>query len=106
MSVSQATRDREQDKLYVTDAELIRRIGVPLKLGRRVLGQLDRFGGFPAKQEMWGWRRYWPHVQEWLERSSDMFRDDAARLIPENRARTRSPRQSSLRHPHAEGSRD
>ena len=66
-----ATLDREKDKLYVTDAELIRRLGVPFRLGRRVLAELDRnrLSGFPRKQELWGNRRFWPHVMAWLDRT-------------------------------------
>jgi ribosomal protein S25 len=35
------TIEREQDKLYVTDAEMIRRMGVPEKLARPVIRELD-----------------------------------------------------------------
>jgi hypothetical protein len=66
-----ATLDREKDKLYVTDVELIRRLGVPYRLGRRVIAGLDqdRLSGFPPKQKLWGNRRYWPHVSAWLDRT-------------------------------------
>jgi hypothetical protein len=57
------TIEHEKDKLFVTDAELIRRIGVPAKIARVALRLLDtKPGGFPKKQKLWGDRRYWPAV--------------------------------------------
>lgn len=71
------TLDREKDKLYVTDAELIRRLGVPEKLGRAVLHSLDRTRGlgFPPKQKLWGDRRYWPAVKAFLDRTGGLTMD-------------------------------
>ena len=71
------TLERERDKLYVTDAELIRRIGVPAKIARAALQVLDanRTSGFPRKQKLWGDRRYWPAVQAYFERNNGMFPD-------------------------------
>lgn len=101
--VQDATKEREREKLLVTDSELLRRLGMPEKDGRRVLGFLDaKQSGFPPKLKMWGGRRWWPHVEEWMARSSGMLTDDAARLIPEHRHRSRPPRHPSLRSP-AEG---
>lgn len=103
MTVSAATKQREQDKLMLTDAELIRRLGVPEDIGRRVLRFLDeKRTGFPRKQKLWGDRRYWPAVEKWLERNCGMLDEGAARLIPENRNRNRPPSPSFLRSP-AEG---
>ena len=68
-----STIEREKDKLYVTDAELIRRLGVPERLGRRNIAALDanpRISGFPQPSPFWGNRRYWPAVQAWLERTN------------------------------------
>lgn len=60
--------EQEQDKLLVTDAELIRRLGVPEKIGRLALKALDEApSGFPRKQKLWGDRRYWPAVLAYLE---------------------------------------
>jgi hypothetical protein len=101
--VLDATKEREREKLLVTDAELLRRLGMPEKDGRRVLGFLDaKQSGFPPRLKMWGGRRWWPHVEAWMSRSSGMLLDDAARLIPEPRPRSRLPRHSPLRSP-AEG---
>ena len=58
--------------LYVTDAEMIRRMGVPEKIARRRIRDLDarhQTTGFPQKQKLWGDRRYWPAVKSWLERT-------------------------------------
>ena len=67
------TIDR-QDTLYITDAELIRRMGVPEKIARPVLTALDndRRSGFPRKQELWGNRRYWPAVKAYLDRTNGL----------------------------------
>jgi len=101
---NEATLERERWKLYVTDAELIRKLGVPEKLARRVIRELDaKPTGFPRKQKLWGNRRYWPAVERYLEASNAMMRDGADRLATENRDRTRLPRQSSLRSHPAEG---
>jgi hypothetical protein len=68
---SQEKRDREKDKLFVTDAELIRKLGVPEKHARRVIQALDenRPSGFPPKQTLWADRRYWPAVKAWLDKN-------------------------------------
>ena len=59
-----------RDTLFVTDAELIRRIGVPEKIARSVIKQLDarRATEFPQKSPLWGNRRYWPAVRAYLDR--------------------------------------
>ena len=62
------TLEREQDKLWVTDAELIRRIGVPEKTAREALRMAEAKEGFPRKQKMWGDRRYWPAVKAYFDR--------------------------------------
>jgi hypothetical protein len=64
------TVDREKDKLFVTDAELIRRLGVPEKAARAAIYMLDRKGDsvFPPKLALWGDRRYWPAVRAWFDR--------------------------------------
>ena len=62
------TLERESSKLWVTDAELIRRMGVPEKIAREQLRMLDRTGsGFPKKQKIWGDRRYYPAVQAYFD---------------------------------------
>lgn len=56
--------------LYVTDEELIARLGAPEKVAKdalRVLDQECRNNRFPQKQKLWGNRRYWPAVKAWLD---------------------------------------
>lgn len=56
------------ETLFVTDAELIRRLGVPEKKARRLIQTLDqKKAGFPQKQKLWGDRRYWPDVKAYLD---------------------------------------
>lgn len=55
---------------WVTDAELIRRSGIPEKKLRPILRALDRNprSAFPKKDKLWGDRRHWPSVQDyWKE---------------------------------------
>jgi hypothetical protein len=59
---------REKDKLYLTDAELIRRLGVPEKTLRPLLPALETKQGFPKKSAFFGDRRYWPAVKAWLDK--------------------------------------
>jgi len=64
-----ATIEREKAKLWVTDAELIRRMGVPEQQAREALRMLDaKQTGFPRKQKLWGDRRYWPDVKAYFDR--------------------------------------
>lgn len=57
------------ETLFVTDAELIRRIGVPEKIARYVIKQLDdKRSDWPKKDRLWGNRRYWPAVRAYLDR--------------------------------------
>jgi len=72
-----------RETLWVTDAELIRRSGVPEKIARATIQELDRnrLSGFPQKQKIWGNRRYWPAVKAYFERmnSSKMGTSDNRR---------------------------
>lgn len=74
MSSPAAQVDR-QDTLYITDAELIRRLGVPEKIARQAIAIYDkdpRRNGFPQKNALWGKRRYWPAVKAWLDRNNGL----------------------------------
>jgi hypothetical protein len=59
--------------LFVDDAELIRRLGVPEKIARPAIYVLEakRDSGFPQKQALWGNRRYWPAVRAWFDQQYD-----------------------------------
>ena len=60
--------------LFVTDTEMIRRIGVPEKIARAAIKALDEnpLSGFPQKSELWGNRRYWPAVEAWFREQQDL----------------------------------
>lgn len=62
------TLEHEKDKLYLTDAELIRRLGVPDKIARQTISVLEAKHGFPRKNALFGGRRYWPAVKAYLDR--------------------------------------
>jgi hypothetical protein len=66
------TLEREKDKLYLTDAELIRRLGVPDRTLRTMLPALESKFGFPPKQPLFGGRRYWPAVKTWLDKHNGL----------------------------------
>lgn len=70
------TIEREKDKLYVTDVEIIRRLGVPERVGRMMIQHLTDRGGFPPKQKLWGNRRFWPAVERYLYRENGLTVDD------------------------------
>lgn len=69
------TLEREKDKLYLTDAELIRRIGVPDKTMRSMLPGLEKHYNFPKKSPIFKGRRYWPAVKTWLDRHNGINMD-------------------------------
>jgi hypothetical protein len=55
---------------FVTDAELIERMNLPEKIGRRALAALDagvqNTRKFPGKDPRFGGRRYLPAVVQWF----------------------------------------
>jgi hypothetical protein len=59
--------DETHTGLFVTDAELIRRLGVPEKTARAAIRELERRPGFPRKDPLFGDRRFWPAVAAYLE---------------------------------------
>lgn len=66
---SAETLEREKDKLWVNDAELIRWMGMPEKQGYETLRMLEAKGnGFPRKQKLWGDRRYKPAVKAYFDK--------------------------------------
>lgn len=62
-------RSKKRGGLFVTDAELLERLGIPEKIGYEALRMLDsdRVSGFPKKDQFWGGRRYWPAVRAFLD---------------------------------------
>lgn len=69
ISTQEVETDARHDTLYVTDAELIRRLGAPRDKTRMVIQSLDNNprSGFPKKQKLWGERRYWPAVKAYFD---------------------------------------
>lgn len=57
------------DKEWVTDAELIKRSGVPRDTMRRNLREYDAKPhlGFPKKYKPYGDRRHWPSVKAYFD---------------------------------------
>jgi hypothetical protein len=76
---SERTLEREKDKLYLTDAELIRRLGVPEKVLRPMLPGLEKHYGFPKRSVLFGNRRYWPTVKAWLDKYNGLPLEDGQR---------------------------
>lgn len=71
----EATLEREKDKLFITDAELIRWLGLDPKVARPVILMLDAQAaktGFPQKQKLWGGKRYKPALKAWLDKSNGL----------------------------------
>ena len=66
--------DDTRETLWITDAELIRRIGVPEKIARSRLLFFDSKPQyqFPRKSKMWGNRRYWPAVKAFFDKNQGM----------------------------------
>ena len=63
-----------QPTLFVTEAEMIRRIGVPEKIARAAIRALDEnpHSRFPKKSALWGNRRYWPAVEVWFQEQHEI----------------------------------
>lgn len=64
---SPETLDREKDKRFVTDAELCRLLGVPARIAKPTIQELETKHGFPKKLKLWGNRRYLPAVLAYLD---------------------------------------
>jgi hypothetical protein len=62
------------ETLWITDAEMIRRLGVPEKIMRPVIKALDqdRRSQFPRKVALYGDRRYWPAVKAYMDRTNGL----------------------------------
>lgn len=65
---SEEDTSTSRDGLWVTDAEIIRRLGVSEKTGYTAIHRLEKSGlGFPEKQKVWGKKRYWPAVRDFFD---------------------------------------
>jgi hypothetical protein len=67
--VEEAGADENVDALYLSDRQIIRRLGLGEKFGRRVLHELDKVhpgrARYPQKDPLFGNRRFWPAVLKW-----------------------------------------
>lgn len=87
---SPESREREKDKLYVLDAELIRILGLPERVGRVAIRDwAARDPSFPRKQELLGGRRYLPAVRAWLDRRNGLKMDVSVTEEPRRERRVR-----------------
>lgn len=64
----------ERETLWVTDAEMIRRMGASEKVARDAIRMLDHDprSGFPRKNKLWGNKRYWPAVKAYLDKANGL----------------------------------
>lgn len=69
--------ERKKDTLFVTDAEICRRLGLSEKLARPTILFLEDKHNFPRKHKLWGNRRYWPAVKEYLDRMGGLTMPEA-----------------------------
>lgn len=67
MNITPETAERKKTRLYITDAELVRRLGVPEKRLRLILPELEKKYNFPKKSPIFGDLRYWPAVKLWFD---------------------------------------
>jgi hypothetical protein len=81
--------DAKAPTLFVTDAQMFRRIGVPSRTARAILIELENKHGFPRKQGLWGGRRYWPAVELWFQAHNRAVTLPPGRFEPPDGVETR-----------------
>lgn len=76
--MTETLENRVSETLWITDAELIRRSGVPEKIMRRNLHEYDAKPqlGFPKKFKPYGDRRYWPDVKAYFDKLNKVIAGD------------------------------
>jgi len=72
-----ARPETQTDPLYINDAELIRRMGIPEKKARHLLRYFDNNPKllFPQKDKLFDDRRYWPAVRAFLDKRNRLTMD-------------------------------
>lgn len=73
---SPETREREQYKLFLNDAETIRYLGIPEPGARDFLREMEDKYGFPRKLKNWGNRRYRRAIDAYLDAEIGVKSDD------------------------------
>ena len=61
-----------RDVLFVSDTEMLRRIGCSEKTGRVAIRELEKRQVFPPKDPLFGNKRYWPAVRAFLDARSGL----------------------------------
>lgn len=61
----------KREALFVSDAELIRRLGVGEKTARVAIQELEKHPTFPKKDRLFG-KRYWPAVVWFFDRRAGL----------------------------------
>lgn len=57
--------------LYITDAQVAERIGLPTEDLKDMMPTLER-SGFPLKDPLFNNRRYWPAIQAFLDKRNGL----------------------------------
>lgn len=57
---------------YVTDVQISEIWGVCDKTARRAIKALERAGGFPRRDPLFGNKRYWPAVDAFMKRRAGL----------------------------------
>jgi hypothetical protein len=65
-------RGLRRDVLFVTDTEMLRKIGISEKIGRVAIRELEKRQVFPPKDPLFGNKRYWPAVRAFLDARSGL----------------------------------
>lgn len=70
---------RSADPLYLSDAEIARRVGVGEDTWRSAVRALERErAGFPPRDRLFGGKRYWPAVKAALDAHNGIMPASAA----------------------------
>ena len=88
---------------FLTDLEIAGRWGVCDKTARRAMKALERAGGFPKKDPLFGGKRYWPAVDAFMKRRAGLSissiptddQEDTNDRPPAPRRRARTPMAAS-----------
>lgn len=84
---------------YLTDIQIADRWGVCDKTARRAIKALERAGGFPRKDPLFGGKRYWPAVDAFMRARAGLTiaaastdgKENWDEPAPASRRRTRTP---------------
>ncbi len=58
---------------FLTDLEIAQRWGVCDKTARRAIKALEKAGGFPRKDPLFGGKRYWPAIDAFMKRRAGLI---------------------------------